>query len=74
MNRFLGSIAVSLLLALPASAADLRRPMPVKAPPASVATLYSWTGCYVGVHGGYAWGNKRIDDPINFPGVDSVMT
>ena len=44
--------AVSLLIAGTASAADLRRPMPVKAP-APVAVGYNWTGCYVGAGGGY---------------------
>jgi outer membrane immunogenic protein len=38
-----------------ANAADMR--MPVKAPPASPA--YSWTGCYVGVGGGYGTYNQE---------------
>jgi outer membrane immunogenic protein len=45
-----------------ALAADLRARMPMKAPQPVVAALYSWTGCYVGVHGGYAWGRKRVYD------------
>ena len=36
-----------------ASAADL----PVKPPSAVVAPAYSWTGWYVGLNAGYAWGN-----------------
>src|SRR4249920_2561342 len=36
-------------------AADLARPV-YKAPPPAPA-LYSWTGFYVGIHGGGAWSN-----------------
>ena len=44
------AVAVSTILAGAASAADL----PVKARPyvAAPAPVFSWTGCYVGVHGG----------------------
>lgn len=51
------------LAALPfaANAAD----MPVKAPPRAVAAaVFSWTGLYAGIHGGYGWG----DADYNFPG------
>jgi outer membrane immunogenic protein len=44
--------------AAPAMAAD----MPVKAPPPVVVAAFSWTGCYVGVHGGYGWGRKKWSD------------
>jgi outer membrane immunogenic protein len=40
-----------------ASAADL----PVKAPPAVVAAVSSWTGWYVGGHGGIAWLRHKQD-------------
>jgi outer membrane immunogenic protein len=60
MKTILGGMLLSAVLAAPAMAADLRpRPMPVKAAPVPVATLYSWTGCYIGAHVGYAWGRKR---------------
>jgi opacity protein-like surface antigen len=44
------------------------------AQPPGVSTAYSWTGCYVGVNGGYGWnkGNSSYQDsnstadPINF--------
>ena len=39
-----------------ASAADLA----VKARPVAAAVPYSWTGCYVGVNGGYGW-NSTTD-------------
>jgi outer membrane immunogenic protein len=55
------SAAISLLMAGAAAAAD----MPVKAPPRAVAAaVYSWTGFYAGIHGGYGWG----DADYNFPG------
>jgi len=37
-----------------ANAAD----MPVKAPMAPVVAPYNWTGLYLGVQGGYAWGSS----------------
>jgi outer membrane immunogenic protein len=43
-----------------ATAADLALKMPVKAPVATVAApIYSWTGWYGGIHGGYGWGDSR---------------
>lgn len=40
-----------------ASAADLAARPYTKAPPMAVA-VYNWTGWYVGVNGGYAWGDS----------------
>src|SRR5262245_52932179 len=57
MKNIVGAIVVGALFAAPVMAADLPR-MPVKAVPA-VAPAFSWTGCYVGVHGGYAWGHTK---------------
>jgi outer membrane immunogenic protein len=48
--------------ALSAQAADLPRRMPVKAPPPAVAA-FSWTGCYIGAHAGYGWGQKKWSFP-----------
>jgi outer membrane immunogenic protein len=56
MKALLGGIALSIALAAPAMAADLR--MPVKAPPPMVAPAYNWTGFYIGAHVGGAWGTK----------------
>lgn len=60
----LGRLAASaLLMAVPlhaASAAD----MPVKAPPAPVATGFDWSSFYVGGFAGYAWtGSETTADP-----------
>jgi outer membrane immunogenic protein len=57
MKKLLGGIALSLLLAAPAVAADMR--MPVKAPIAAPAASYNWNGFYTGLHCGGAWGRSR---------------
>src|SRR5262245_29996408 len=49
-----------------AGAADLSRPV-YKAPPP--IPVFSWTGWYVGVHVGGAWGTKEWSDPV-FTGFD----
>ena len=51
--------AFSVLLVGTASAADLRRPMPVKAPAPAPVAVYNWTGCYVGAGGGYGMFNQE---------------
>ena len=38
--------------------------MPVKARPVPVASVYNWTGFYIGGHIGGAWSNASISDPI----------
>lgn len=36
-------------------------PPPVPQPPAAnTIPVYSWTGCYVGVNGGYGWGRQHV--------------
>jgi high affinity Mn2+ porin len=54
-QAFGGASVAILLTATGAMAADL----PYKAPPSTASTLYDWTGFYVGVHGGYAFGNSN---------------
>jgi outer membrane immunogenic protein len=53
----LATVALSALIAAPAMAADLARPVYKAAPPPPVY-LYSWTGCYVGGFGGGLWVQK----------------
>src|SRR5580700_12257208 len=61
---------VALMAAGPADAADQAAPI-LKAPPAAV---WSWSGFYIGGHGGYGWGHdnfSNLNDPIfngKFPG------
>jgi outer membrane immunogenic protein len=50
--------AISVLFGASAGAADLRQPVPVKAP-APVVAAYNWTGCYVGAGGGYGMFNQE---------------
>jgi outer membrane immunogenic protein len=53
----LASIALSALLAGSAVAADL----PVKAPAYRPAPpVYTWSGCFIGVHGGWSWGDEHV--------------
>src|SRR5258708_17426692 len=56
---FLAAVSTVAISTPVAMAADLG-PMPTKAPPLPSA---SWTGAYVGLNAGYAWGNS---DPTLF--------
>jgi outer membrane immunogenic protein len=47
---------LALATAQPANAADLPRSMPYKAP--AYVAAYNWTGFYLGINGGGAWGNS----------------
>jgi outer membrane immunogenic protein len=68
MNRSLSlSIAVACVItgAMSAQAADLptrsNPPLVYKAP----STLpFNWTGFYLGINGGYAWGQSSWSDPV----------
>ena len=56
----LASVGVLALGIASASAADIaRRPMPGKAP-VYVTPAYNWTGFYVGINGGGAFGDVKI--------------
>ena len=56
----------SMAAAMPASAADLPRgAVPYKAP--AYVAQYNWTGFYVGINGGYAWGNSSVAFAANDP-------
>lgn len=57
MKRFVFvGLGLLALAAAPASAADLPRGV-YKAP--VMISAYNWTGIYVGLHGGYAWGSSN---------------
>lgn len=62
-------ILAAIFYAAGASAAD----MATKAAPRS-ATIFDWTGCYVGAHFGGTWGNKQATDSSgdSFAGLSSV--
>src|SRR5262245_27932206 len=58
-TRTLAALLVSTCLSAPAFAADL----PVKAPPrAAPPVVADWTGFYLGIHGGYGWGQTSVDE------------
>ena len=63
MTRISLSVCAGLLalaMASPSSAADLPRPSykaPIYAPP-----IFTWTGAYIGINGGYAWGDADISN------------
>jgi outer membrane immunogenic protein len=58
MRRFLGAaLALSTIAAAaPAGAADMA--VPPYQPALPVPVVWSWTGAYIGIHGGGAWGTK----------------
>jgi outer membrane immunogenic protein len=64
MKKFIIPVITAAALFVPcisAQAADL--PMePVYKAPVVVQQVYNWTGFYIGVNGGYAWGSQ---DPFN---------
>jgi outer membrane immunogenic protein len=53
---FAAALGLLALAAAPASAADLPRAMPYKAP--VQVNAYNWTGFYLGINGGGAWGDS----------------
>jgi outer membrane immunogenic protein len=63
----LGSVAAAALMVGPAVAADMRAPVR-KAPPVA-APAYSWTGCYIGVQGGWQWGRDHTAEYVTATGV-----
>jgi outer membrane immunogenic protein len=57
-----GAAALALLAtSFTAQAADIPRPIYKSA--RSVIAYYNWTGFYLGVNGGYAWGDSSWDSP-----------
>jgi outer membrane immunogenic protein len=65
MNKILyGLLGATLLIATPAAAADLGRPV-YKAPVAVMAPATNWNGFYIGAHGGYGSGDSQFDFATN---------
>jgi outer membrane immunogenic protein len=66
MKRLCLALIGLVALASSAAAADLSRPAPVPYyPKAPVYVPYSWTGFYVGLNGGGAFGNSNWDSTGN---------
>jgi outer membrane immunogenic protein len=51
-----------------ANAADIQQRQMVTKAPAYVAPVYTWTGPYIGISGGYGWGNSDFSGGLG--GVD----
>ena len=56
-----GLLVAALAAGAPAAAAD----MPLKAPPVPYVSA-TWTGTYIGINGGYAWGTTSHTDIFGF--------
>jgi outer membrane immunogenic protein len=67
-NRLLAGVALSALFAGSATAAD----MPVKAPPPPVA-VFSWTGFYVGLNAGGAWGRSDAETSVTCAAAGTIQ-
>jgi opacity protein-like surface antigen len=65
MKRFLLASVATVALIGTASAADLGvRKAPPMAPPTPAP--FSWTGCFIGAHGGWGWGRNDVDEAEHF--------
>ena len=65
MKKFLlASVGLVAIGTIAASAADIpRRAAPPKQPVVA-APLFTWTGAYVGINGGYGWGRSNFSAPF----------
>jgi opacity protein-like surface antigen len=62
MRKVLGLVGATMLFAGSAVAADLSNP--VYKAPAVAAPAPLWSGFYLGIHGGYGWGNESMDTAV----------
>lgn len=65
----LASVGMLALGVASASAADIARR--VAAPPPVYVAPFSWTGAYVGINGGYGWGNSNFSAPFTSGSFDT---
>ena len=75
MRKLLLATASSVALTASAFGADMSSPQPMayaKAP--MVAPVFTWTGLYVGAHGGYGWGRITGTDPTGATPDSTVNT
>lgn len=65
-------VAAAAILGLPAAAMAADLPVQQQAPVAytPVASVYDWSGVYIGAHAGYGWGDIDID-PAGLPSVST---
>jgi opacity protein-like surface antigen len=68
MNKLMVSAAALVLLSASAVAADLPARVAGPAPaPAVYVPLNDWTGGYVGISGGWVWGETTFDTEVELP-------
>jgi outer membrane immunogenic protein len=61
----LALVMCSVFFAASSATAALAADLPAKAPaPAYFAPSFGWSGFYIGLNGGYGWGNASFSDPI----------
>jgi outer membrane immunogenic protein len=66
LMKLLGVACAALApVAVPVKAADLPPRVPSVTGPVSAPPLFSWTGFYIGAHGGGAWGTSAWSDPFS---------
>jgi outer membrane immunogenic protein len=72
MKRLFITAMLSIAAVGTALAADLPQPMPAPQVPAAyiptVAPVYNWGGIYLGINGGYGFGQSQWTDPANTAG------
>ena len=62
MKRILLAGLLALTASVPAFAADL--PVPVKAPYMPIVPPFTWAGFYIGLNGGYGFGQSQWTSPL----------
>jgi len=66
MQRFIRTLGAGLMaaaMASPSFAADLARPY-YQSPPTTWVAPFTWSGFYIGVNGGYGWGDADVSNAI----------
>src|SRR5450759_1362248 len=58
---FLSGVVFTALAVGPALAADMPRKAPAYGPPPPPPVVYNWTGCYIGINGGWGWKKTEFD-------------
>ena len=65
MKKFLlASVGLVAIGTIAASAADIPRRAAPPRQPVVAAPLFTWTGAYVGINGGYGWGRSNFSAPF----------
>lgn len=65
MKKFLlASVGLVAIGTVAASAADIPQRVVPPRQPVVVAPVFTWTGAYVGINGGYGWGRSNFSAPF----------